>query len=468
MAWNGWIRQRFGSRGKRPVSRKKQRHDRSKIVLETLEDRTMPSVSPVTVLSTGYGTPATATSNGQSEISPTGAISSNGRYTVFMSTGTNLVNGQTPSVGSSTINVYLSDNVLGTTTLITHAAGASSETANGSSFNAVISADGSTVVFYSTAANLISGDTVSSGTVQLYSYSTSTGVLTLVSNLAGSSTTGSNGANPAVPPSGTPNYVNTLAYSTGSAAYGVDLYGLALPGVSTNGEYITYLDDATNLVAGETNLSLSGSYYTNVYLYDANPSDAAFGTNTLVSHAYNSATTSASGSNGAWATTTAISADGSTIAFTDPGTNLVANLASGTVGTSDNLYVWSRINDPATGLSAGQTVLASHQASNSLAGASFSSSFSLTGYSEDSPASLSANGTEIAYYYAGENLVTGETIPSKGAATENVFLYNTATNTNTLVSYQPGSPSTTGNGAEPECPGPDLRSVRADRPPDHA
>ena len=249
---------------------------------------------------------------------------------------------------------------------------------------------------------------------------------------------------------------------------GLDTYGLALPGVSANGQYITYIDDALNLVPGEVNNSLgglgstfgigSGLYFTNAYLYDANPADPAFGTNTLVSHAYNSATTSAD----SFVTTTSISADGSTIAFTDSATNLVAGettvgvglvpltlpgttIVVGDVvaGIGDNLYVWSRINDSATGLAAGQTVLASHQGTNNLDGATFPSFFSVTiPYLENSPASLSANGAEIAYYFAGQGVIAGQ---SGTAGVENVFLYNTAANTNTLVTHVPGSTVTAGD-----------------------
>jgi len=84
--------------------------------------------------------------------------------------------------------------------------------------------------------------------------------------------------------------------------------GLALPAVSANGKYIAYLSNATNL--SDTN---SGGSKVNVFLYDRGAD-----TSNLVSH-HNGAATSGNGD----ASTVAISADGSTIAFTSNATDLL-------------------------------------------------------------------------------------------------------------------------------------------------
>ena len=446
MSWNRWLL--APQRVVRPIRR--PRRDR-RLTLEALEDRTLFAVS---VLSTAVPVPTTGatTANNQSELSPMHAVSDDGRYTVYTSAASNLVANQAASATGTTLNIYLYDNKNGTTTLLSHEAGSSSTTlattANGDSFNAVISGDGSTVAFYSTATNLAAQNpagnsvSVSSGTVQLYAYNVSSGKLILVSHQFGNDTVGANGANPAIPPSPSTHWLNTLAYSAGSAALGQDINGLALPSLSKNGQYIAYIDDATNLGGTNTgtyNDGLGDTFQlTNVFLYDNNSSDSAYGNNTLISHAAGNATTTANGPNGAWATTAAISADGSTVAFTDPGTNLVSGQS--TDGVSDQLYVWSRIDNSTTGLSAGQTVLASHKAGDNSTGAHIPSTLSsFFGYSQDSPPTLSADGNQIAYYYAGDNLVSSQ---GGTASVLNVFLYNVKGNSNALVTHVAGTSTT--------------------------
>jgi hypothetical protein len=444
MTWNRWL-----SALQRPARPTRRPRGDRRLTLEALEDRTLFAVQ---VLTTAVPVPSTGatTANNQSELSPMHAVSDDGRYTVFASTATNLVSNQSSSSNGNTLNIYLYDAKQQTTTLLTHASGTgnSAKEANGNSFNAVISSDGSTAAFYSTATDLAAQTTggksvsVSSGTVQLYAYNVSGGTLTLVSHQFGSDSVGSNGAHPSIPSSPSTHWRNTLAYSAGSAALGDDVNGLALPSLSKNGQYIAYIDDATNLGGTNTgtyNDGLDNTYQlTNVFLYDNNPSDSAYGTNTLVSHAAGNATTTANGPNGAWATTAAISADGSTVAFTDPGTNLLSS--QNTDGKSDQLYVWSRIDNSTTGLSAGQTVLASHAAGSDTTGATIPSSLSsFFGYSQDSPPTLSADGNQIAYYYAGNNLVANQ---AGTASVLNVFLYNVKGNSNALVTHVAGTSST--------------------------
>jgi PKD repeat protein len=379
---------------------------------------------------------SSSTANGQSEIPPEHSISDNGRDIVFASLAPNLVAQQAvSSTAGSTQNVYLYDSTTQTTTLLSHATGSATTEANGTSFNPVVSGDGTTVLFFSTASNLVSGVTVPSGTVQLYLYSISSGALSLLTYASGSTTQASNSTSPFIPstPSGSP-YVNTLGYYAGVDA-GLVGGGLALPSVSSNGQYITYISNATNLVSGVSvpTDGVSGKPYTEVYLYDRNA-----GTTTLVSHLASDQgtgylTTGASG----FASTTAISADGSTVAFTTPAKSLVSGESSD--GVNDQLYIWSHIdNSSVTGLSAGQTVLASHKAGSNTTGATIPGSF-LFGFTADTPPSLSANGTLVAYYDAGNNLVSSQ---AGTASVLNVFLYDVKGNTNTLVSHIAGTSAT--------------------------
>jgi hypothetical protein len=437
--------------GQRPLGRRGRQRSKAKrliVSLEALEDRTLFSVN---VLSTAAGTPL-STGNGQSEAVPMHSISDNGRYTVFASDATNLLTNQ--SQPANTENVFLYDSQSGTTILVSHQNGQPATGADGTSFNPVISGDGSTIAFFSTSTNLVAGQTIPSGAVELYVYDVASGDIKLASHAFGSTTTGANGANPGIPPSPSTHWLNTLGYSVPvypetSGLFGSGLFngvaaGLALPSLSTNGQYIAYIDDATDLGAADTGLDAhSGLKNTNVFLYNNNPSDGAFGSNTLVSHAAGLMTT-ANGSSlggGAYASTAAISGDGSTIAFTDPGVDLVAGQS--TDGINDQLYVWSRITNPNTGLSAGQTVLASHKAGT---GADLTTGTTINGgffgFSGDAPPTLSNDGTAVAYYDQGRNLVPNQ---AGTASVLNVFRYDVTTNTNELVSHVYGNNTTAGN-----------------------
>src|SRR5262249_29450605 len=153
--------------------------------------------------------------------------------------------------------------------------------------------DGKTIVFYTLATNL--GSTATAG-VQVYLYDNDSSSATyqqlkLISHTPGSTTTAGNGTSPVSPSS------SFFFYSGTSAAPS----GLALPGVSANGQYITYLSNASNLVSG-----FSGTAQINAFLYDRGAD-----TTTLVSHANSGAAVSPNANSSA----VAISGDGSTVAF---------------------------------------------------------------------------------------------------------------------------------------------------------
>jgi Bacterial Ig-like domain (group 1)/Putative Ig domain/WD40-like Beta Propeller Repeat len=433
--WLQWLKRSF-----RRIQKGKQQKMRPRYrpLMENLEDRTLMSIS---VLSTA----ASGTGSGQSEAAPVHSVSDDGRFVVFASNASNLVSGQ--STPSGQLNVFLHDNLDGTTTLVSHQYGnpttggiCTNGYDSGSSFNPVISGDGSTIAFYSQADNLAAGEIIfPTNYVGLYVYNTATGSVTLADHNYYDANTVGGTLNPEIPTS-SGNYINTSGYSTGWETVGDDVNGLAAPSLSYDGKYIAYISDANNLVwsnSGGSDELEDGGYVTNAYLYDNNPADPGFGTNAMVSHAYGNPIWSASVSPfvGAWATTVAISADGSTVAFTDPGTNLVLNQSSD--GLSDQLYVWSRIDNPNTGLSAGQTVLASHTYASATTGG-----HNVSGWEADNPPTLSADGTAVAYYFDGNNLVSGQ---SGTASMLNVFRYNVATNTNDLVTHIYGNNTTAGN-----------------------
>jgi len=140
------------------------------------------------------------------------SISADGRFIVFESDATNLVAGDTNNVR----DIFLRDALTGTTTQIsTNSLG---NTGNLSSFNPVISADGRFIAFDSFAANLVEGDT--NNTRDVFVRDGETGVVSLVS----ADSSGNEGNSSSITPS-----------------------------ISADGRFIAFDSSATNLISGDTN-----------------------------------------------------------------------------------------------------------------------------------------------------------------------------------------------------------------------
>jgi Tol biopolymer transport system component len=140
------------------------------------------------------------------------AVSGDGRFVAFASDATNLIFGDT----NGFTDIFVVDTITGAVTR--ESVGAGGTQANGSSFRPGISADGRYVTFESNATNLTSITTT--GTTQIYVRDRTAGTTTLVSQSA-----------------------------TGTAGNGVSLQAA----ISGDGRYIAFASDATNLVAGDTN-----------------------------------------------------------------------------------------------------------------------------------------------------------------------------------------------------------------------
>jgi tricorn protease-like protein len=147
-------------------------------------------------------------------------ISADGRYITYSSNATNLVTGDTNGYG----DVFLYDSTTAATTRINVGNGGTQ--ANGTSFSPAISADGRYIAYYSYATNLVAGDT--NGAADIFLYGTTTAATTRIS-----------------------------VDGAGAQANG-DSYD---PAISADGRYITYLSNASNLVAGDTN------DFTDVFVY---------------------------------------------------------------------------------------------------------------------------------------------------------------------------------------------------------
>ncbi|MPV87021.1 hypothetical protein GCU85_09820 [Cardiobacteriales bacterium ML27] len=226
--------------------------------------------------------------------SQTPSISADGRYVAFTSTATNLVAGDT----NGNTDIFVHDTQTGVTTRV-NVDSVGTEGDNGS-YNPSISADGRYVAFYSSATNLVAGDT--NGVADIFVHDTQTG--------------------------------NTTRVSVDSV--GTEGDGLSQsPSISADGRYVAFTSNATNLVAGDTNGTLD------IFVHDTQT-----GVTTRVSVDSNDI------EGDSYSTGPSISADGRYVAFESYATNLVAgdtNNAGDVFFTATNLAVASTTeNIPST------------------------------------------------------------------------------------------------------------------------
>ncbi len=255
------------------------------------------------------------------ERSFTPSMSADGRYVVFDSRASNLVAGDTNGVG----DIFLRDRQMGVTSAVTQA--------NGGSYGALMSPDGRYVTFSSSAANLTPGDT--NAVVDTFIKDLQTGLVERVS-VASNGTQG-NGASESRGTSADGRFVvfaslasNLVSGDTngvadifvrdrvtgttervsvdsngiqGNSAVGFYFHEVSM---SSDGRFITFSSDATNLVPGDTN------GVRDVFVRDRQ---------TGITERVSLDSTEAQG-NGV-SDHTAISADGRYVAFASTATNLV-------------------------------------------------------------------------------------------------------------------------------------------------
>ncbi|HWH10928.1 MAG TPA: hypothetical protein VG165_07355 [Solirubrobacteraceae bacterium] len=177
------------------------------------------------------------------------------------------------STGSAPTNVYSSDVLTGSSSLVS--AGLDGAVANGASSAPAISGDGGVIAFASTATNLVT--TPVSGAGDVY-----------------------------VRRAGGP--IRLVSVGTGGPANGASVQ----PAISADGRYVAFASTASNLVAGDTN------GVSDVFL-----ADLETGAITRVSVAHGGVQANAA------STGPAISADGTTVSFDSSATNLVGGDANG-------------------------------------------------------------------------------------------------------------------------------------------
>lgn len=278
-----------------------------------------------------------AEANGNSRHSQ---ISGDGRFVVFDTFATNLPGGMG--------GLYLKDRQTGAITLISVDGG-----------DASISHDGRFVAYESFATNEVSGDT--NGVNDVFLYDRQSGVKTLVS--VDSSEVQGNG--------------NSTS-----------------PAISSDGRFISFESDATNLVSNDTNS------FADIFVRDTQ-----VGTTERIS------LTSDGAQANAISFDSNISADGSIVAFSSNATNLNGN------DTNNRTDVFARTR------SNGQTILVSVNSSGIIA--TFGAS----------DISISANGRYVSFSSESENLMN-----QPGLGFEHVFVRDLQLGTTTLAStYSDGS-----------------------------
>jgi Ca2+-binding RTX toxin-like protein len=353
-------------------------------------------------LQTGVTTLVSSSSTGELGNSPNpgiwassgASISANGRYVVFQSLSTNLVDSDTNGFQ----DVFVKDLETGATTLVSVTAGGEQGTSQsfsrysfgfGGDGGDIISADGRYVVFESDSSNFAPGDSFSSR--DIFVKDLQTGALTLASSSASGEL--GNGFNTNAAISGNGRYVvfesgatnlvpgdlngtgdvfrkdlETGAIVLVSSSGGTSANGFSShASISADGRYVAYESQASNLVAGDTNGA------TDIFVTDMDT-----GLTTRVS------TTAAGGQADNYSFNPVISADGRYVAFTSN-----SQLAQGTESFAPNVFV----KDLQTG--------AIVRVSNAADGDS-------THSSSYQPA-ISADGTMVAFWNGSDNLVVGDT-----------------------------------------------------------
>jgi RHS repeat-associated protein len=288
-------------------------------------------------------------------------LSADGRFVAFESEASDLVAGDT----NRAQDVFVRDLLTGTTTLVS---GNRSGTASGNeeSFGPVLSADGRYVAFQSLASDLVSGDTNRLGDV--FVRDLHTGTLTLVSvNRAGTASGNHRSRNPVL---------------------------------SADGRIVAFASLASDLAATDTNR------HEDIFVRDL-----LTGTTTLVSASHSRGDSAgSSGVANPISSTPVVSADGRFVAFASTAADLVSGFVAGNGEAHNNIFVHDLLT--------GTTTLVSGNRAGTASGNNTSSS----------PV-LSADGRFVAFLSRASNLVDGDTNPG-----DDVFVRDLLTGTTTLVS----------------------------------
>jgi Tol biopolymer transport system component len=376
-------------------------------------------------------------------------LSSDGRYIVFGSHATNLVDGQN---GASDYNhLFLYDRMTGTSVLVDHAHSSPATVSESAAFGQTLSADGRYVAFESVSENLVAGQN-GPPSYNLFLYDRTTGLVSLASHAHTSSqTSGRLGATLPLSMSADGRWISFASTSDdldpGDCGTERDVFlydrqtGLvslesrhdpAAPGLtgssasfllpaaaptetqSGDGRFAVFQSTATNLLTGITDRNDS---------YDIFVHDRETGEVSLVSRSAASASSTANRRS----TAPTISGNGRWIAFLSEATDLVPGQIDG--NQVADVFLYDR--------AAGTMTLVSRNASSPAA----------TGDQQSYDPNLSANGRYVAFFSRASNLVPGQV---DTVFSDDVFVFDRLLGTSSLISSKAGTPAeAVGSGQAP-------------------
>jgi len=388
-----------------------------------------------TLISRSTSSPVSASANAKSF----GAkISRDGNTVSFSSNASDLITGQT-AAGKG--DVFFVDRTTSSIHLISHTPGSTSTGGNDQSVLPLISADGAFVAFDTQASNLVPNDNNGSGDVLIYVRASDTNTLasSRAANLASISANGHSGAARAsadgrfvvftseatnlVPNQSDANnatdifvrdrQTNTTKLVSHAASSPATTANAASdsPAISADGQWITYVSSASDLINGLTDLNGGAD----IFLYDR-----VNDTTTLVSHSTLGANFTASDVS----QTPAISGDGRIVVYS----SYAVDLVTGQTDSNDDHDVF--VFDRTTGTN---TLVSHDSAAANVAGINYSFA-----------PSISTDGKFIAYYSAASDLVPNQS--NANNSVQHCFLYDRVANTNTLIDHQFGIANTSGDG----------------------
>jgi Tol biopolymer transport system component len=297
-------------------------------------------------------------------------ISGDGRWVLFESTAANLVAGQSDGYGQS--DVFLYDRTARSTALVSRTAAAPAASGDDASDQSGLSADGRYVVFASLASNLVTGVNDPPASSDIFLFDRAAGSTVLVSRSAAS-----------------PN----------ATAAGDSLD----PALSADGRWVAFASEASDLVAGVTD----ANRVSDVFLWDRTT-----GARTLVSRSGASAKKTANG----FSNHPLLSADGRWVLYQSVASDLVPGQVDYPDAGTIDLFLFDR--------AAGTTVLVSH-ARGALATAA--------GGFDDPLPTMSADGRWLAFTSRRPDLT------ATPGGELNVYLYDREGGGLTLAGASPGN-----------------------------
>jgi len=251
----------------------------------------------------------------------------------------------------------------------------------------VASDDGRYLVFTSTATDLVAGQNDSNAATDVFLYDQQAGAVKLVSHAAGASTTACNAG-------------------TGS--------GSVFVSISADGAWVAFSSSSTDLVAGLTDTN----GLSDTFLYET-----ATGNVTLASRSAASATTTGN----ARSSSALIDGTGRYVAYLSLATDLVSGLTE--TNSVDDIYLYDRVT--------GTNRLVSH-----AAGSTTTTGTVPAGTSGSNRQMFSDSG-HLVFCSEANNLVSGVTDSNNS---NDLFFYDIATDTVTLISHLASSATTTASG----------------------